>query len=73
MSDTIPKFKIGDSVRIMQTTDMVDKGMANKHGVIIDLREASPSINAMAQVELIGGKKVAVPQSSLMRHKSATT
>jgi len=35
MSDKIPDFKLNDKVRIMQTDEMVKKGIANLRGRII--------------------------------------
>ena len=35
MSEQIPKIKIGDYIRVMQTDDMVKKGCANKKGIVV--------------------------------------
>lgn len=45
MSDTIPKFVVGDHVRIMQTSQMEANGYANKKGKVtsIDTREVGDS------------------------------
>jgi hypothetical protein len=34
VSDTIPRFRFGERVRIMQTGDMEYRGLANKHGTL---------------------------------------
>lgn len=61
MSDTIPKFRKGDHVRIMQVPTAERKGVANKHGIVASID------NGWITVELLGGKFVSMPASSLMR------
>ena len=35
MSDRIPKFWFGDRVRVMQTDEMVENGLANLKGTVV--------------------------------------
>lgn len=62
MSDTIPKFRKGNAVRIMQVPEAERKGVANLHGTVEAVRD-----DGWITIKLVGGKMVDMPASSLMR------
>ncbi len=62
MSDTIPKFRKGNAVRIMQVPEAERKGVANLHGTVEVVRD-----DGWITIKLVGGKMVDMPASSLMR------
>lgn len=37
MSQNVPSFFCGATVRIMQTDEMVERGLANQHGVVVSV------------------------------------
>ena len=69
MSESVPSFKIGDRVRIMQTRYAERFGYANMIGEVVALQTATENLQASAKVligNLNGGKIASVPLSSLM-------
>lgn len=58
----IPRFKLGDRVRIMQTNAMVFQGWANIFGRIVGF-----NVDGLAIVKDGGDTKYPVPPSSLMK------
>ncbi len=65
--ENTPQFRIGDYVRIMQTSEMERRGIANQHGKINWIIPGSDNTEEQARVELMSGKIIAVPTSALMR------
>lgn len=68
MSDTIPKLWTGDRVRVMDTTEMQQRSLANQRGIVIvawSERKRGESIR-MARVQLERGA-VTLAAESLMR------
>lgn len=64
MSGSVPKFRIGDRVRIMQTDQMVHLGYANQRGLII-----AKVLDGFARIELSSNNVVNVPLSCLMHDR----
>jgi hypothetical protein len=62
----IPIRKIGDKVRIMQTDEMVNLGLANMIGVVIKIRGTSNYRGQDCDIELNGGRVERIWASSLM-------
>ncbi len=68
MSDRIPTFRAFDRVRIMQTDEMVERGLANKHGTVA-ANPLTPSQQIVVWLDDTPedeNVRVQVPASSLM-------
>lgn len=50
---TVPEFKIGEQIRIMQTSEMVEKELANLKGTIIGIYDDE----YLCEIELFGFDK----------------
>ena len=44
MSPQVPNFKLGDRVRVMQTSDMESRGTANKKGIVTAIASKTASV-----------------------------
>lgn len=66
MSDKVPVFKIGDYVRVMQTSEMVQKKLANEKGIIVGWWEAAQAWHVKLQFGTF-----AISSSSLMKEPLA--
>lgn len=67
MSDKVPVFQINDTVRVMQTHQMVELGLANQIGTIYSQRNiAVGDIEAEYEVRLESGFYI-IQSSSLMK------
>lgn len=69
MSDTVPRFRFGERVRVMQV-DGVDPALHNRHGTVMsDQRTPSHSVVMVALDDYDGHDEtsVEVPVSCLMR------
>ena len=71
MSDVLTTFKCGDRVRIMQTTPMVERGLANKMGsvsVVSDRRgtEYRMPMGRIYVLRMDDGRRVVLEGAHLM-------
>ncbi len=62
----IPERKMGDLVRIMQTDEMVKLGLANKIGIVREIRDKSDYRGQNCYIDLGGGRGERIWSCSLM-------
>lgn len=62
MSDQIPTFKLGDRVRVMATTAMQSRDLANKRGIVTSISQLTASV----KIDGEGTTTRQIPFASLM-------
>lgn len=68
MSESIPVFKMGDRVRVMQTDEMREKGLAGKRGTVLRMYRGKNGYGEDVQlchVQVDGSSVEAIENTSL--------
>lgn len=70
MSDTVPVLKVGDRVRVMDTTTAREIGIANMRGVVVGVHGPGRWGDTVYRLKVDGGGLALVESSTLAKEST---